>query len=173
MAREKGEQAISRMLTSLSRILQYSIENGRQVLWREEIQWLKNYVYLQQARYEDRLEVRYDIDEAINDLSTFHLLLQPFVENAIRHGLRDGSDQGEILVSGKLEDGCVVVEIADNGCGVTEAQINEIFSGVSDGIGIFNVHQRIRLKFGPPYGVAMEPRTPRGTRVIIRFPALR
>jgi sensor histidine kinase YesM len=173
MAREKGERAISRMLTSLSRILQYSIENGRPVLWREEIQWLKNYVYLQQVRYEDRLVVRYDIDEAINELPAFHLLLQPFVENAIRHGLRNGNDRGEILVSGRLEDSCVVVEIADNGCGVTEAQINEIFSGASDGIGIFNVHQRIRLKFGPPYGVTMEPRVPRGTRAIIRFPALR
>jgi sensor histidine kinase YesM len=171
MARERGERAISRMLTSLSRILQYSIENGRPVLWRDEIQWLKNYVYLHQVRYEDRLVVRYDIDEAINDLPAFHLLLQPFVENAIRHGLRDGNDRGEILVSGRLEDDCVVVEIADNGCGMTEAQINEIFSGVSDGMGIFNVHQRIRLKFGPPYGVTMEPRVPRGTRVIVRFPA--
>ena len=88
IAREKNETKISRMLTALSRILQYSISDGGAVRWRDEIQWLKNYVFLQQTRYENALEVRYDIDESIHDLTTFHLLLQPFVENAIQHGFR-------------------------------------------------------------------------------------
>lgn len=166
------------MLTALSRILQYSISDGRPVTWRDEIQWLTNYVFLQQTRYESKLEVRYDIDPRILDLTTIHLLLQPFVENAIEHGFRARQGEGTIVIRGALEDECVSMEISDNGCGMTEARIDEIFSGKlkanrgPEGIGIFNVHERIRLRYGPPFGVALTPRPQGGTLVRISFPAL-
>ena len=173
IAREKNEPKISRMLTALSRILQYSITTTGTVDWREEIQWLKNYVFLQQTRYENRLEVLYEIDEAIYGLKTFHLLLQPFVENAIRHGFRERQGEGQILIRGRLNDGRVIMEISDNGCGMSEAKIDQVFNGGSEGIGIFNVHERIRLRFGPPFGVSIEPQPAGGTLVTISFPALR
>lgn len=178
IARERDEPKISRMLTALSRILQYSINDGATVSWQDEIQWLKNYVFLQQTRYENRLEVRYDIDEAIYSLKTFHLLLQPFVENAIQHGFRARQGEGLIIIRGKLCDGRVTMEISDNGCGMTEAKIDQIFGGKPDGaekpdgIGIFNVHERIRLRYGSPFGVTVESRPGRGTLVRISFPAL-
>ena len=178
IAREGNEQKISRMLTALSRILQYSISDGGSVTWRDEIQWLANYVFLQQTRYESRLEVRYDIDPRILDLTTIRLLLQPFVENAIEHGFQPRQGEGLIVIRGTLEDGCVSMEISDNGCGMTEAKIDAIFSGKSkgnggpEGIGIFNVHERIRLRYGPPFGVTVTPRPHGGTLVRISFPAL-
>jgi sensor histidine kinase YesM len=181
IARERNEPKITRMLTALSRNLQYSIQgaapagDGRDglVRWREEIQWLSNYVFLQQTRYENKLEVRYDIEEAINDLETFHLLLQPFVENAITHGFRYRQGEGLILINGRLSGGQVIVEISDDGCGMSDTEIDQVFGGGSHGIGIFNVHERIRLTFGAPYGVTIEPRPSGGTLVRIRFPALR
>ena len=178
IARERSEQKISRMLTALSRILQYSISDGRPVTWRDEIQWLTNYVFLQQTRYESRLEVRYDIDPRVLDLATIHLLLQPFVENAIEHGFRARQGEGTIVIRGALENGCVSMEISDNGCGITEAKIDEIFSGKlkdnggPEGIGIFNVHERIRLRYGPPFGVTLTQRPQGGTLVRISFPAI-
>ena len=178
IARERNEQKISRMLTALSRILQYSISDGRPVTWRDEIQWLTNYVFLQQTRYESKLEVRYDIDPRILDLTTIHLLLQPFVENAIEHGFRARQGEGTIVIRGALENGCVSMEISDNGCGITEAKIDEIFSGKlkdnggPEGIGIFNVHERIRLRYGPPFGVTLTQRPQGGTLVRISFPAI-
>ncbi|HTP59516.1 MAG TPA: sensor histidine kinase [Spirochaetia bacterium] len=188
IARERDEPRITRMLTALSRILQYSIGSaggdgkaaapetapaGKLVRWQDEIQWLSNYVFLQQTRYENKLSVRYEIDESINDLKTFHLLLQPFVENAINHGFRDRQGEGLILIRGRLNHDQVIVEISDDGCGMSEAKIDQVFGGESRGIGIFNVHERIRLTFGPPYGVTVEPRPAGGTTVRICFPALR
>jgi len=178
IARERSEQKISRMLTALSRILQYSISDGGSVTWRDEIQWLTNYVFLQQTRYESKLEVRYDIDPRILDLTTIHLLLQPFVENSIEHGFQPRQGEGIIVIRGTLEDGCVSMEISDNGCGMSEAKIDAIFSGRSksngrpEGIGIFNVHERIRLRYGPPFGVTVTPRREGGTLVRIFFPAI-
>jgi two-component system sensor histidine kinase YesM len=172
IARERNEQKISRMLTALLRILQYSISDGGSVTWRDEIQWLTNYVFLQQTRYENKLEVCYDIDERILDLETIHLLLQPFVENAIKHGFRARQGEGTIVIRGTLSDGCVSMEISDNGCGMNEAKIDEIFSGKRKGIGIFNVHERIRLRYGPPFGVTVTPRPQGGTLVRISFPVL-
>ena len=64
-----------------------------------------------------------------SDLTTIHLLLQPFVENAIEHGFRARQGEGTIVIRGALEDECVSMEISDNGCGMTEARIDEIFSG--------------------------------------------
>ena len=122
IARERSEQKISRMLTAPVAYLQYSISDGLPVTWRDEIQWLTNYVFLQQTRYESRLEVRYDIDPRVLDLATIHLLLQPFVENAIEHGFRARQGEGTIVIRGALENGCVSMEISDNGCGMTEAK---------------------------------------------------
>jgi len=173
LARERGEAQISRMLTSLSRILQYTIRtNDGMVRWRDELQWLANYVFIQQARFEGKFEVRYEVDDGILDYRTFHLLLQPFVENSIIHGFRDLDRGGIITVRGRRFDGQVIFEILDNGRGISERSIEGAFADSGTGLGIANVNERIQLNFGPSYGVIVSPGEFSGTRVVITFPAL-
>ncbi|HUZ16982.1 MAG TPA: sensor histidine kinase [Spirochaetia bacterium] len=172
LAREKGETKISRMLTSLSRILQYAISNNGMVRWSDELKWLENYIFIQQIRFEGKFAVRYEIDRSILDLRTFHLLLQPFVENAIIHGFRDRDRGGMITIRGNRNAGRVVFEISDNGCGIDERMIEQVVDGSATNFGIANVNQRIQLTYGTSYGVAIGAGEPEGTRVVITFPVL-
>jgi len=172
LAKEKKETKISRMLTSLSRILQYAISNNGMVRWKDELKWLENYVFIQQIRFEGKFRVHYEIDKTILELKTFHLLLQPFVENAIIHGLKDRDRGGTITIRGNRDDGRVVFEINDNGCGIDERKIEQVLDGSATSVGIANVNERIQITFGSSYGVAIEPAEPEGTRVVITFPVL-
>ena len=166
-------------IRSLARLLEISMNRQADVIpIREEVENLKSYVEIQSVRYGDMFSVEYDISEEIEDCQTLKLVFQPIVENAIIHNIQEVNPLF-ISVSGRLEDGCVVLCVRDNGLGMDEEQIRNLMekpdqsrNRIFRGIGVRNVQQRIQLKYGAGYGIRIQSEKGKGTDVEIRFPAV-
>ncbi|QGQ98184.1 sensor histidine kinase [Paenibacillus psychroresistens] len=173
MAIEKQENDISSMITSLSDIMRYAIKPGETTATiEEELIWVKNYLYVQKTRYEDRFNVSFEVDERVLKCWIPRLLLQPYMENAILHGLEDVEEGGEIAVVIRLneEESMIVFEIRDNGKGMDEATLQHVRERRSESIGIYNMDDRLKLEFGAGFGVSIESIAGTGTRVAIIVP---
>lgn len=176
MAIEKQEQDISRMIIALSDIMRYAIRPVNELVpFSEEIKWVKNYVYIQRNRFEDRFDLVFDIDERILDYQTLRLLLQPFVENAILHGLEHVESGGLINITIKINEELhhIVVDIEDNGSGMSEEKLLFIEEKRNTGIGIHNINDRLKLEYGAVYGVTLSSALGEGTKVTIIVPCIK
>ena len=146
----------------------------------EEIDYVKNYILIQQMRFKDKFVYEFDIDENVNQMSTLKLILQPIVENSIYHGMEYMDDEdGRILIKAYIKDDKVYFSVKDNGAGMTKERIAEIMSAdmtrVSkprgSGIGFKNVRNRILKQYGSEGGVEVISEPDEGTEIIIYFPA--
>lgn len=172
----KGKE-VSRMSVALGRILRWSISNtDNVVLLREEVHIVEDYLYIQKFRYGENLFSRIEIKEPEASQYVPKMILQPLVENALIHGLSE--KEGECCVEIEADTAGAVLEIRirDNGTGMSKDKIREIMEGKicqkkSYGVGLYNVHQRICLRYGENYGIHIESQTGNGTCVYIRIPA--
>ena len=168
----KGEQEnASKMLLDLSRMLQYTSQNGDVLvpLW-EDLDWLKRYIGIMQKRYQDQFEVSMDIPEYLRSLEVPKLFLQPFVENAIMHGFKNYQDSGKIWISAEEEENDILFYVEDNGCGICEEDLKEILDKERKSIGVRNTNKRIHMIYGEKYGVTISSQLEEGTVVTIRLP---
>ena len=127
-----------------------------------EFAMMKNFLAILQIRMGDRLQVRFDLPRDCADISVPPMLLQPLVENAIRHGLEPKIDGGEVALSVKRLDGKIAITIADTGLGFQNSN--------STGIGLKNVRERVQQLYGGAGSVSIEDNQPCGTRIIILIP---
>lgn len=140
LARMNGQHEIDRFLSLFTKVLKYNLaKSGKIVALHDEIQSLKDYVELQQIRYDYEFDVRYEIPQAIMDVSMPRFILQPIVENALYHGLPETG--GVIVVSAQKRQDSIQIEVRDNGKGMTDEQIEEMLHGEkemrnSSGMGI-------------------------------------
>lgn len=113
-----------------------------------ELELVRSYMILEQARFGDRLRVEYDIDET--SLMVPPLILQPLVENAVIHGIRPKPEGGKILIYVKCRGTITRLGVMDDGCGFPKERIGRILSGTeaSRGVGIDNINQRLKKLFG-------------------------
>lgn len=170
---------ITNTIRSLARLLEISMNKQADVLSiHEELLNLQSYLEIQAVRYSDLFHVEYAIDPDLEQYETLKLVFQPIVENAVIHNILEVPAL-RIAIQGKLENGDVVFTITDNGKGMDAQQIQQLLSGklrndrsVFRGIGITNVQQRIQIKYGSQYGIAIQSEPGRGTCVTIRFPAV-
>lgn len=168
---EGNREATSKMLVNLSKMLRYtSYHSGMYELLRNDIQWLKQYLYIMRIRFADKFDIILDIPETLMNLKVPKLFLQPFVENAVIHGFKEIVEQGNLEIHCEEEKNTVIFYVEDNGCGMTQEKIAEIMDGNPDSIGIANVNQRIRILYGPDYGVECHSQLGEGTCIIIRIP---
>ena len=168
----KGEQEnASKMLLDLSRMLQYTSQNGDVLvpLWAD-LDWLKRYIGIMQKRYQDQFEVSMDIPEYLRSLEVPKLFLQPFVENAIVHGFKNYQDSGKIWISAEEEENDILFYVEDNGCGICEEDLKEVLNKERKSIGVRNTNKRIRMIYGEKYGVTISSQLEEGTVVTIRLP---
>lgn len=173
MARDIKAIEISQMLTSLSSILRYSIKDfSYDVMLSDEVKWLENYIFIQKKRFENQFEVYFNIDESLLNRCVKKLIMQPIVENAILHGLKDVEENGRIDISIKAYDEDIKIEIFDNGCGMSEEQIIQTLNGLGGGVGIYNTNQLIKYSYGENYGISIFSQMNHGTRVIILIPQI-
>jgi two-component system, sensor histidine kinase YesM len=177
MAIDRDEFEISKAINALAEILRYGIDNSNGVVEiRREVEWLRNYVSLQQTRLKDGFEFSLDVDPAALDCNIHKLLFQPFVENSIVHGFRGAGGKHELRVSIRKAESTIRIEVADNGRGIDEASLREIGSSepIDDGrkghIGLRNAIARIRMYYGAEAAVAIEGVPGGGTRVLIEYP---
>lgn len=175
---EKYEGAVT-MVTSLARLFRISISKGKSIISvKEELAHAEYYMAIQSIRYKNKFTYAIEAEETIKDKATVKLILQPMIENAIIHGMEymDEADGGHIVVRAYEKDGQLMMEVEDNGCGMSEGRMGEIRSGknqgksLGSGIGMGNVHERIKIYFGDAYGVKMFSEPDEGTLIRMNMP---
>ena len=175
-ALEYGASDLSELILSLSSFFRVSLSKGKEMIpLCEEIKHVRSYLDIQKARYEEILTYEIQVEESLDDVFLPKILLQPLVENAIYHGIKPKLAQGKISILAQLEGEDLVLTVQDNGVGMTEEQVNQLeeaFEGKRAPVsyGLHNVHQRIRLTYGNPYGLHVESCLQDGTTVTIRLP---
>ena len=173
-----------RVVTALARFFRISLSKGRSVIpVRDELEHVRNYLLIQEMRYKNKFHYQIDCQEEAAGLSTIKLVVQPIVENAIYHSMDFMDGDGLIDIRAAVEEGVLTITISDNGLGMPP----EVAEGLLDapvspgrqaegkrgsGIGLRNVHERIRLYFGPEYGLRIQSEPDEGTVVTLRMPAV-
>jgi two-component system sensor histidine kinase YesM len=190
---ERGKQdEVIAMSSALARLFRLSISKGKEIInVASEIEHVKNYLTIQKIRYKDRLDYRIQVDDDILHLRIVKIILQPLVENAIYHGIKNSSSPGTVIISGYRTGKGMDLVVRDNGAGMdgeTLARIRRRLAGEEEtapeftgetgarrpgsGVGVRNVDERIKLYFGPDYGLEFESRENQGAAVFIHLPAL-
>lgn len=180
MAIEKDEHEISNMLKSLAQILRYSVNKSNSIVkLREEIEWLKQYIYLQQTRFNYSFECFMEVDEKVLDFNIHKLLFQPFIENVIIHGF-EGINKGGVLDIGiKGWENSIMIVIRDNGKGIDPETVSKLNSpddkeitAKGSGLGVSNVFNRIKMYYGDSGSWQVESETGKGTTITLKIPKL-
>lgn len=155
-----------------------NVESNNLVTIETEIQHVKNYLEIITLRYGTRLKVNYDIDEAVLDCKTIRFMLQPVVENCVKHAFNEMYLNCVIDIKVYSGEDAVFLEVSDNGAGIDENLLSKIMSyinggrqsldhGGNGGVGLRNVNLRFKLVFGDAYGIVIKSMRGKGTRVII------
>jgi two-component system sensor histidine kinase YesM len=152
----KGENDISSMISSLSRLLRLGIETQEHLTTvAKEIEHAKTFVEILSVRYADKVSVVWDIEKAVLSNKICKITLQPIIENAMYHGIKPLPGHGVISIKMKSDGNFIGIEVADNGVGMSDEKITELNERIKNGyikedasIGISNVNQRIKLVLG-------------------------
>ncbi|GJM77727.1 sensor histidine kinase [Paenibacillus sp. HMSSN-139] len=172
LALKEGSMQVYQMVSHLSKYYRISLNKGKRVvLLEQEIQLVKNYVSIQEIRFRGMLHMHYDLDESLFNRTVIKLILQPFIENCINHAIWNEAGI-HIIVKLKEEGEDLLLQVIDDGQGMTRERLEEAFSKASNqsGYGIKNVDDRIKLAYGERYGVEVFSRLGIGTNVTIRLP---
>ncbi len=176
MAEWGKNQEVVKMTSSLARLLRRSISNEREVVTiEEEIDYTEAYLTIQKMRYQDKLEYEIEVDPDIRKEETVKLVLQPLVENAIYHGIKYKEGKGLIRIDGFRDGSDIILQVRDDGRGMDQETLDHVFEKhvrdtKSNGVGVQNVHERIRLYYGAEYGLSFASGPGKGTLVTIRLP---
>ncbi|MEH7493896.1 cache domain-containing sensor histidine kinase [Neobacillus niacini] len=185
MSRKKGALDVAELVESLSQLFRIGLSKGNDIISLEdEMEHIHSYLKIQKARYKDKLNYSISITPELNNIKVVKLVLQPIVENAIYHGIKERRGPGNIIISGEEVQGNLVLYVKDDGVGIPEerlCKLNESLAVSFDsleetrnreaiGYGVMNVQARIRLTFGEPYGLSIESEQGKGTIVKILLP---
>ncbi|MDO5416147.1 MAG: sensor histidine kinase [Lachnospiraceae bacterium] len=176
---EQKSEAV-KVVTALARFFRISLSKGRSIIpVKDELEHVRNYLMIQQMRFKNKFTYTIEADEAVPELASLKLMLQPLVENAIYHGMEFMDGDGEIEIRAFREAEELYFIIRDNGLGMTPEQVENLFSdtthvssGRGSGIGVRNVNERIKLYFGEAYGLEIDSEPDEGTKVKIHLPAV-
>lgn len=172
MAKINRQPEIEHMVLSLAALFRASLHNGDKFITvREEMDLVQNFVQIQKVRFPERFVFEEDFDGEVANKYTLKLLLQPIVENCVKHGIVGLKRVCRIKVSARLDGGDIVYEIGDDGVGFDPAAARASGGGRSGGYGLKNVDERVRLEYGEEYGLHTESAPGKGTRVVIRIKA--
>ena len=171
-ALEADQDDISHITLALSTFYRTALNKGKNILLvKDEIANIKSYLDIQLAMHDNSFDVVYDIDDSILKYETLNLILQPLLENAIGHGIDVKTDgRGEIRIEGKENGDFIDFTVSDNGVGMTKTQAAMILSKSSNGYGVSNVNERIKLYYGEQYAVKIDSTPGVGTKVMLHLP---
>lgn len=163
----------TKMVIALADLFRLSVSKGKSIIsWNDEIMHARNYLDILSVRFDASYRIHWDIDTGLYNYYTLKIILQPILENAIKHGLKNG--QGDIWIDGKVINQEAVIHIVDNGVGMNQEQIDTIFNRTesSSGVGIKNIRERIQMYFGSQYGINLKSSPGEGTEVTLILPIL-
>ncbi|MGO0062447.1 histidine kinase [Brevibacillus fluminis] len=171
----KKEDVIT-TITSLSKLFRLSLGRGKPIITvAEELEHIRHYLIIQKMRYKQKFAYEIEAEEAALGCLTLKLLLQPIVENAIYHGIEQMADPGFIRIRAAVIGERILFQVSDNGLGMRPDVCAQILQGEhqskgGSGVGVKNIHERIRLYYGEAYGVSIESEEEMGTVVSIWIP---
>ncbi|MBQ3793381.1 MAG: sensor histidine kinase [Lachnospiraceae bacterium] len=178
---EAGNQKqVVSMVGSLSDFFRTSLNRGKEIITiREELQHVRSYLEIQQIRYQDILSYEISVPEDIFEYRIPKITLQPLVENALYHGIKNRRGGGKIIVSGENKEDCILLKVIDDGMGMTKERKAEVERGLREATpeessiyGLYNINERIRLTYGGSYGIYLESEFEKGTVVTVRLPKI-
>jgi two-component system, sensor histidine kinase YesM len=176
MSEQKQNEDAVLMTSALSKLFRASITKDDELIpIRVEIDHIANYLLIQKMRYKEQLDYRIEVSPDILQFKTLKILLQPLVENAIYHGIKNNPELGLITITGRQDGDHLIFEIKDNGQGMSPEQLQKVLNTDHDlqngkGVGINNVNERIKLFFGASYGLHFTSELEQGTCVTITIP---
>ena len=177
MAMRSGNAEIMDMVEHLALFYRISLNKGKNILSvREEVNLLENYLQLQKVRFGEAIQVDYDLDEELMDCRIIKLILQPLVENAIHHAMKDETAILHIGITLRREQDHMLFIITDDGVGMEAETVEEINTEIRNavrGFGLKNVSIRIQLQYGQAYGVKVYSKEGEGTQIYIKLPTIR
>ncbi|MBJ6363029.1 sensor histidine kinase [Paenibacillus sp. GCM10012307] len=190
MARRRDAEDVAEVVESLSKLFRIGLSKGSdRIPLAEELAHVESYMKIQRIRYRDKLAFTEEIQQDALHYYVPKLVLQPLVENAIYHGIKERRGPGVITLVVSEEDGLLMMRVSDNGAGIKWDKLESIRSGLAkaggagmtapeedasaqvQGYGLVNVHERIRLTYGDEYGLTIDSEFGAGTTVTIVLPA--
>ena len=176
-ALRKDTEQVSLITSAIGKIYRYNSKGEPFVPLSQEIDIIKAYVNIQQARFQNRITTLYSVSKEAAGVPIFKMLLQPLVENAFVHGLEPKPESGMLYIGAKAEDGLLCVSIRDNGVGIPPEKLEEIerqlaakSADTSSHLGLANINARLKLQYGEKYGLSVSSSFGDGTCVTIRQP---
>jgi len=178
---ESGEQQmVVDMVENLSDFFRTSLNQGKDIVTvREELEHVRSYLEIQKVRYQDILRFEIDVPETVHKYLIPKITIQPLVENALYHGIKNKRGLGTIVIKGSLGEDGFVLQVSDNGIGMKEERLIQVREGIENKVpnekdiyGLYNVNERIRLNFGEKYYISLESAYMEGTTVYIKLPCV-
>ncbi|WP_372633087.1 sensor histidine kinase, partial [Cohnella sp.] len=173
IARLKKQPDIEKMIASLATFFRISLHKGDKFIpVEEEIRLVQSFVTVELMRFPDKFEIRYDIPDEVRQLRILKLILQPLVENAIKHGISEKRGKGLITVTAETSGEMIVFEVTDDGVGFREDRPLETAGDQAlfrSGYGLRNVQERIKLEYGGDCGLEVRSERGQGTTVTVRI----
>lgn len=165
---------ISVMVRALSKMIRGSIKGPDIITLREDLSFVEDYIRIQKIRFEERLQFTQQISEPALSCRIPRLTLQPIVENCIIHNLEKHKGICQIALFTSSVNGQLKISVEDNGRGIKQELINKVLhgevKGTNNSIGLWNIDQRIKMAFGPDFGICIQNKEPTGTRVTVSIP---
>lgn len=172
-------ESIADMAKSMADIFRYSVDSTKEeVILKDELKHVKNYINIQKIRYKERLNVEFNIDESLLNYKIIKLVIQPLVENAIYHGIDMKKEAGKLCIEcSKFEDK-VLISVSDNGIGIKKQDLEELRKNlensidrkINKSIGLINVNSRLKLYYGENCSLSIESDYDIGTKVYFKIP---
>ena len=173
-----SENPVSKSLINLASFFRNTLTSGYFVSIENEIKYTKEYINILALRYGDLFDIEWDIDESILSYTIIKICLQPIIENAVYHGIKQKNDKGLIKIKGLCDDNNIILIVSDDGVGIEKDALDELnktlsetsFTNEKSHIGLSNVNQRIKIIFGDSYGIHVESTVGVGTDVYVTIP---
>lgn len=177
-----GDRELAGIVKKLGKIMRRNLEvSNENVSFESELELVKNYLEIQELRFKGKVDHEFNIEVDEKKYNILPLLLQPIVENAFVHGLEGTKEKGKITVNAFEDLGYLIVEISDNGCGISKERLDFINENLGNktvkenghqSIGMGNINERIKIYYGDEYGMYVFSELNIGTKVILILPAI-
>jgi two-component system sensor histidine kinase YesM len=184
LAKLRGDEQVSEMIYLLGKLLRESISKKGDIIYlQEEVDYIRNYLSIHKIIYGQKIEVNYHFDPSLMSFMVPKFILQPLVENSIKHGIEEKPGKGIVSIGCWEKDDDLYLEVSDNGVGIDE-QTREHLLNPSEhsklkqkdkhtNVGIISVHKRIQILYGEDYGLNITSELNQGTTIRIRLPIIR
>lgn len=176
MCEQDNSKDAVKMVGALAKLFRISISHGNEFITiNDELKHAESYLIIQSYRYKNQFTYSFDVDKSVLGYMCNKITIQPFIENAIYHGLDRMVDEGEIKIIAQRRGKDIAIIVKDNGLGMTEEQCKTILQkdrSDSKGIGVKNVNDRLKIYFGEEYGITIESELDVGTTVTIKIPKI-